>query len=75
MTCDEIEDYLDGSLTGSRLEMFQGHLESCPRCRTEIERQKDLDRALTAAARNLPPVPARLRTRPPRRQGGRCAST
>ena len=60
MTCDEIEDYLDGSLTGSRLEMFQEHLESCPRCRSELRRQEDLDRALTAAARSLPPAPARL---------------
>ncbi len=60
MKCDEIEDYLDGSLTGSRLEMFEEHLESCPRCRSELRRQEDLDRALTAAARSLPPAPPRL---------------
>ncbi len=60
MKCNEIEEYLDGALTGSRLTVFEEHLDGCRACTLELRRQEQLDRALAAAARELPPAPARL---------------
>ncbi len=60
MTCDELDDYLDGSLAGSRLAAFRTHLERCPRCTLELASQERLDRRLSAVSKALAPAPAGL---------------
>ncbi len=39
---DNISAYLDGELTGSKLDAFRKHLESCPDCRAELAEQEKL---------------------------------
>ena len=53
MKCDKLEEYLDGDLEGEELSGFREHLEGCPRCALEVNRQERLDRALSEASQGL----------------------
>jgi anti-sigma factor RsiW len=60
MTCDDLDEYLDGSLAGSRLAAFLTHLDRCARCTLELAGQERLDRSLAAVSKALPPAPSCL---------------
>ena len=64
MPCDYAEDrlhgYLDGELDAAGAADFERHLESCPRCREEIEAERALQASL-AKAQLYERAPARLR--------------
>ena len=39
---EDVAAYLDGELSGAALQDFEGHLQSCPDCATELRAQRQL---------------------------------
>ncbi len=58
--CDHLDEYLAGGLSDHEAAVFEAHLADCAGCRGELERQKQIERLLVQAVRQLEPVPVSL---------------
>jgi anti-sigma factor RsiW len=56
MTCDRLDDYLDGTMAADDQQAFRLHLAECSACREEMRFQETVDRLLRqATACETPP--------------------
>jgi hypothetical protein len=59
--CDNLDDYLAGTLTGHAAAHFHSHLHACGECRETADEQRWIDSLLTSPERlELEPVPRAL---------------